>query len=606
MMQFSSVSTFSPVARAVGLVLAVSALVACGQYSDTQAEQSKAPVAPTAEPLILAEDAAIPRQRLEQAAAVQQLTRHAKLSSQADLRYVSQIQSLPKVSNQENYQVLEDSTVHLVSEQPVSTFSADVDTASYANVRRFINQGQMPPKAAVRVEELLNYFSYDYLMPHSLTEAQPIAANTLLTASPWNPNNHLLRIGINSYQPDIQQRPAANLVFLVDVSGSMQSSDKLTLAKQSMSLMLSQLKADDSVAIVTYASGTSVALPATKASSRLTIERAIDSLRAGGATNGEAGIALAYQQAQQGFISGGINQVYLISDGDLNVGVSDVDALKHLIGERRKAGVQFSTLGFGQGNYNDYLMEQLADTGNGVSAYIDTLHEAQKVLVDQLGSSLYTVAHDVKFQVEFNPAQVLEYRLLGYQNRQLERADFNNDQKDAGDIGAGHSVTAIYELTLVGDQGLIDPLVFQSASQAKQASAETSPAIAELRLRYKTAHSKVSAKRLQRVHKADFIALSKISDDDRFALAVAAFGQKLTAAPYLGDVSYQQIIDWANQAKGKDNFGYRAEFVKLVRLTFSLAQQNAALLDSHSSLISQPPGRILPARNQAQTYELSQ
>ncbi|MBW8190478.1 VWA domain-containing protein [Neiella marina] len=478
--------------------------------------------------------------------------------------------------NNEIYQHLVDNGVLRVSEQPVSTFSADVDTASYANVRRWLEQGQLPPKDAVRTEELINYFHYQYGPASSLDK--PIAVDTLLTPSPWNDHRHLLRIGVNSYQPDPSQRPAANIVVLVDVSGSMRANNKLPMVKQSLRLMLSRLQADDRMAIVTYANGAKVALPSTSADDQLTIGQAINGLAAGGSTNGGAGIELAYQQAQQGFIDDGINHILLMSDGDLNVGVTNLDDLKQHIEIKRQQGVHFSTIGFGQGNYNDELMEQLADIGNGMAGYIDSLHEAQKLLVDQLGSSLQVVAHDVKLQVEFNPEVVAEYRLVGYENRQLARADFNQDGKDAGDMGAGHSVTAIYELTLVGEPTTIEPLVFQRLQENTGVDQQTA---AEIRVRYKLHQGQASQLLKQRINLTEMTPTAKLKQDDQFAFAVAAFAQKLRHSDYLANIDYAELTDWANQNKGLDPFGYRAEFVGLVRLAASLDARLTAVDQQH-------------------------
>ncbi|GAD03147.1 vWA domain-containing protein [Agarivorans albus] len=616
--------SYSPIARAVLVGLTLSSLVACGQYSaDEQANVDRVESQQQNESVKQTKPAQRPQQD-QSIKAVHPIAKH-----QREKRAVSQMQTARtsnfaaaqgladssyyyEQGNNENYQKFSDLSVVAVAEQPVSTFSADVDSASYANMRRFINNGQLPPKDAVRVEELINYFSYDYATGNdaALSIEQPIAIDTLLTASPWNSNNQLIRIGVSAYKADTSIRPAANVVFLVDVSGSMQSQEKLPLLKQSMLLMLNNLKASDNVAIVTYASGTGVALRATSVKDKHKIVAAINGLQAGGSTNGSAGIELAYNQAQQGFIEGGINHVYLMSDGDLNVGITDIDELKHRITQKRKAGVQFSTIGFGTGNYNDHLMEQLADNGNGVAGYIDTLHEAQKLLVDQLGSSLHTVAHDVKFQVEFNPRMVSEYRLLGYENRQLERADFNNDKKDAGDMGAGHSVTAIYEITPVGKPGLIDPLVFQQQKQNKMAKPQVNEALAEVRVRYKKAQSQASEKYAQRVFSQDLVDFEQANNDDRFAIAVAAFGQKLRANEQLDELAYQQIIDWANAAKGQDKFGYRAEFVKLARLTNTLALQSPITPQPQQlpelEYAVQPLPVTLPARIDANNEELSQ
>lgn len=470
-------------------------------------------------------------------------------------------------SNTENYQHLESHDVVRVDENPVSTFGADVDTASYANVRRFINNGRLPRQDAVRVEELVNYFGYNY--PKASSLQQPIRVDTLFTESPWNSNNQLIRIGVNTYSPEPALRPAANLVFLVDVSGSMQAPDKLPLIQKSLNLLLSQLRPEDKVSLVTYAGATQIVLPATSANERVKIQQAIAHLSASGSTYGEAGIDLAYQQAEVGFIESGINQIFLMSDGDLNVGITDIEQLKQKIAQKRKGGVQFSTFGFGQGNYNDHLMEQLADEGNGVASYIDTLHEAQKLLVDQLGSSLQTVAHDVKFQIEFNPAKVSEYRLIGYENRQLARADFNNDQKDAGDLGAGHQVTVLYEITPVGSKGLTEPLVFQSSEIA----ANEHSSLAEVRVRYKPKQGEASQKLTFRIEPEQHVPFDELHSDDSFAISVAAWGQKLKGSSYLNELSYAKIIGWANLNKGDDPYGYRAEFVRLARLSESLSQQ---------------------------------
>ncbi|MCM2680050.1 vWA domain-containing protein [Echinimonas agarilytica] len=541
---------------------------------------------------------------MTRAAEQQTLVMSAQASQKlAAISYMAPPPSPQQAVSTENYQDLESHDVILVSEQPVSTFSSDVDTASYANIRRFINNGAVPPKDAVRIEEMVNYFHYDYANPSS--EQHPIAVDTLLTTSPWNQQNQIIRIGVSTYQQDTAQRPDANLVFLIDVSGSMQSKDKLPLLQQSLMLMLDQLRGTDRVSIVTYASGTQIALKSTPVSQKADIQRAISNLRAGGSTHGEAGIELAYQQAAHGFIDDGINHVLLMSDGDLNVGIRDVEQLKDRIKLKRQSGVQFSTYGFGRGNYNDHLMEQLADHGNGLAGYIDTLHEAQKLLVDQIGSSLHTVAHDVKFQVEFNPALVSEYRLIGYENRQLNREDFNNDQKDAGDIGAGHTVTALYEITPVGSQGLVDPLVFQAHDATQYNNHQT---LAEVRVRYKSSQGQASNKIIAPIDKDQFVEFDAVSQDDRFALSVAAFGQKLRGSDYLAQLGYAEIIDWANQSRGQDPFGYRAEFVKLARLGQVLAEQKSAVARQPHS---EPPiaKQVRPARMKSKaksTYELSQ
>ncbi|MBT8443868.1 MAG: VWA domain-containing protein, partial [Gammaproteobacteria bacterium] len=349
--------------------------------------------------------------------------------------------------DRENYDHFDENPVKLVSDHPVSTFSIDVDTGSYSNVRRFLNGGTLPPEDAVRVEELINYFSYDYPVPDSLD--QPFSVSTDVAAAPWNADKLLLQIGIKGYELSTAERKSANLVFLVDVSGSMNSQDKLPLLKNALKMLTRQLSAEDRVSMVVYAGASGIVLEPTAGDEHARISRALDQLTAGGRTNGASGIRMAYDMAEEGFIEGGINRVVLATDGDFNVGTVDFDALIDIVERERKVGTSLTTLGFGSGNYNDHLMEQLADAGNGNHAYIDTLNEARKVLVDQLGSTLQTIAKDVKIQVEFNPAVVAEYRLIGYENRVLRREDFNNDKIDAGEIGAGHTVTAIYELALV-------------------------------------------------------------------------------------------------------------------------------------------------------------
>ena len=350
----------------------------------------------------------------------------------------------PRVlANTENYTRIDENEIKRVSESPVSTFSIDVDTAAYSNLRRMLTrEGRLPPFDAVRLEEIINYFDYDYPSPDGLN--QPLAITTEMMVSPWNPDNHLLMVGIQGFEPALDQRPNANLVFLVDVSGSMQSADKLGLVKQSLHLLVSQMSADDRIALVVYAGAAGVVLESTSADKKSKIRQAIDSLSAGGSTNGGAGIELAYRIAEENKIEDGINRVIIASDGDLNVGITSIEDLKELITRKRENDIALTSLGFGTGNYNYSLMEQLADVGNGNAAYIDSLSEARKVLVEEMQSTLLTIAKDVKIQVEFNPAVVSEYRLIGYENRVLNREDFRNDKIDAGEIGAGHTVTALY------------------------------------------------------------------------------------------------------------------------------------------------------------------
>lgn len=468
----------------------------------------------------------------------------------------------PHTVNRENYEHLEINPIKLTREEPVSTFSIDVDTGSYSNVRRVLNAGSLPVRDAVRVEEMINYFSYQYPLPES--KDQPFSVTTEISRSPWNKDRHLLHVGLQGYDLSQEQMPPSNLVFLVDVSGSMSSPNKLGLLKQSMKLLSKNLSAKDRVAIAVYAGASGMALESVPGNEYQKIAGALDRLQAGGSTNGAAGIHLAYQVAQQNFIEGGNNRVIIATDGDFNVGTVNFEALKNLVEEKRKSGVNLTTLGFGTGNYNDHLMEQLADVGNGNYAYIDTINEARKVLVDQLTGTLNTIAKDVKIQIEFNPEAVSEYRLIGYENRMLKREDFNNDKVDAGDIGAGHTVTAIYELTLADSKNKsIDPLRYGKQKQDKKVETEE---LAFIKLRYKQPQGKVSKLISQPLMKSQIVSdISNTSDNFRFSAAVAGYGQLLKGGEFLGEWTYEDLLKMANSAKGKDSFGYRGEFISLVR-----------------------------------------
>lgn len=524
-----------------------------------------------------------PERLLERVAADQAIAqprgKHAELSGYAApalqpaaLPMVPPADRLPpayREASREQYQKLAPNPVQAVAEAPVSTFSIDVDTGSYANVRRFLNQGQLPPAEAVRLEELVNYFPYAYPQPQGDT---PFGVDSELAVTPWNPESRLLRIAIKAADQSVAALPPANLVFLVDVSGSMDRREGLPLVQSTLKLLVEQLRAQDRVALVVYAGESRVVLESTAGSEKAKIRAAIEQLRAGGSTAGESGIQLAYQQAQQGFIEGGINRILLATDGDFNVGISDFDTLKALAAAKRKSGISLTTLGFGTDNYNEQLMEQLADAGDGNYAYIDNLREARKVLVDQLGSTLATVARDVKLQVEFNPAQVSEYRLLGYENRALRREDFANDKVDAGEIGAGHSVTALYEIVPVGHKGWLEPLRYQSVdSSAVAKPADKQGELALLRIRYKApqqARSKLLEVPLQAPQRVPAIAAA--SADLRFAAAVAAFAQQLKGGQYTGAFDLAASAELARSGKGEDRFGLRGEFVQLVELAQSL------------------------------------
>ena len=479
--------------------------------------------------------------------------------------------------NRENYAHFDDNGIRLTAESPVSTFSIDVDTGSYSNVRRLLNNGQLPQQDAVRVEELVNYFTYDYPVPAS--RETPFALTTEIAPTPWNADTHLLHIGIKGYDSPRQSLPASNLVFLVDVSGSMKSADKLGLLKTALKLLSKQMRTEDRVAIVVYAGASGVALEPVAGNETAKINQALDNLSAGGSTNGAAGIRTAYQLAEQSFIKDGINRVILATDGDFNVGTVDFEALQDLVEQKRRSGISLTTLGFGTGNYNDHLMEQLADAGNGNYAYIDTLNEAQKVLVDEMSSTLHTIAGDVKIQVEFNPAVVAEYRLIGYENRALNREDFNNDKVDAGEIGAGHTVTALYEISLVNGGGrYLDPLRYVPAPNVDTRHQDE---VALLRLRYKQPSSSTS-KLIEHPLLVSNInsTLQQTSDRFRFAASVAGFGQLLRGGRYTADYDYDDVLELARNARGKDAFGYRGEFLSLVNLAKSL-QTNRAEEQAH-------------------------
>ncbi|NOR72464.1 MAG: DUF3520 domain-containing protein [Mariprofundaceae bacterium] len=473
-------------------------------------------------------------------------------------------------TDRENYAHFTNNPVKLASEHPVSTFSIDVDSGAYANVRRILNEGRLPPQDAVRVEEMINYFSYDYKTPKG--RKQPFRVTAEMAPSPWNNQNHLLHIGIKGYEMDKKALPASNLVFLIDVSGSMRSANKIGLLKSSLKMLSRQLSARDRISIVVYAGASGVVLEPTAGNQHGKISAALNQLQAGGSTNGGAGIRLAYAMAEQAFIKGGINRVILATDGDFNVGTVNFEALTDLVAAKRKSGIALTTLGFGRGNYNDHLMEQLADKGNGNYAYIDTINEARKVLVDEIGSTLMTIAKDVKIQIEFNPSVVKEYRLIGYENRILKREDFNNDKIDAGEIGAGHTVTALYEVTLHGKHGLIDPLRYSSekVSSKKRGGRE----IAFLRLRYKQPDADRSKLIEYPLHKRMIkSSLAKTTDRFRFSASVAAFGDLLRGGEYSGEFTYNDLLNLAGKARGSDRSGYKGEFINLVR--------SAQALDTH-------------------------
>lgn len=514
-------------------------------------------------------------------------------AAQADAAYAHRSLILPQshwqAPDRERYPGYDDNPVHLAATDPVSTFSIDVDTASYSRVRRFLGLGQMPHPDAVRTEELINYFDYGYAAPDD--PAQPFAVHTELGPSPWHAERRLLKIGLKGFERDRTDLPPANLVFLVDVSGSMQGPDRLPLLKTALGLLVRQLRAEDRISIAVYAGAAGVVLEPTPGSEQAKVLAALDALEAGGSTNGDAGIALAYRLARQAYRDGGINRVILATDGDFNVGTTDLAELERRIERERAGGIGLTVLGFGAGNYHDALMQTLAQKGDGQAAYIDSLSEARKVLVDQVSGTLETIARDVKIQVEFNPARVAEYRLIGYETRHLEREDFNNDAVDAGDIGAGHTVTALYEIVPAGSKArLVEPLRYQPNGQGEApaaAAAAASDEIAFVRLRYKRPGEAASRLIERPVRARDGVeALAATSADFRFAAAVAGFGQLLRGGRYTGDLDFDAVARLAREARGDDPQGYRSEFVTLA--------DTAAVLGGGAA-----PGRDAPKAGQA-------
>jgi Ca-activated chloride channel homolog len=459
--------------------------------------------------------------------------------------------------DRERYTGKDVASIKAVTQEPVSTFSIDVDTGSYANVRRFLTQGQQPPEAAVRTEEMLNYFRYDY--PTPADRSRPFSVTTDMAATPWNGDSRLLRIGIKGYDLPRSERPATNLVFLIDVSGSMMDQDKLPLVKTALSMLADRLTARDKVSIVVYAGAAGIVLdPTNNANS---VKAALDCLQAGGSTAGGQGMELAYATARANYIKGGVNRVIMATDGDFNVGISSNEGIEGIVKKNRESGITLTTLGFGQGNYNEAMMEKVADIGNGNYAYIDTALEAQKVLDEEMAATLFTIAKDVKIQIEFNPALVREYRLIGYENRALNEEDFNNDKVDAGDIGAGHQVTALYEIVPAGGKGWLPDRRYEANRSVARPSGPTGE-LAWLKLRYKLPDGDTSRLIEQPVAAGLMQTARAPSGDMAFACAVAAFGQKLRGDKYLGGFSYADIRRLAGDQRGY----LREEFMKLTTL----------------------------------------
>jgi Ca-activated chloride channel family protein len=468
---------------------------------------------------------------------------------------------LDQLRDTERYPNATPNPVKRVGEAPVSTFSTDVDTASYANVRRFLNEGYLPPRDAVRVEELLNYFDYGYATPAARNE--PFRATIALTPSPWAPGREIIHIGLKGYEVATPDLPPLNLVFLVDTSGSMMGADRLPLAQKSLNVLIDQLRPQDRVSLVAYAGAAGAVLSPTAGTDKLKIRCAVDALVSGGSTAGGQGLALAYALAERDFDKNAVNRVILLTDGDFNVGIADPAKLKDFVALKRKTGIYLSVYGFGRGNYNDVMMQTLAQNGNGTAAYVDTLQEARKLFRDDFGGSLFPIADDVKIQVEFNPARVAEYRLIGYETRLLSREDFYNDQVDAGEVGAGLAVTALYEITPVGGPLSSDPLRYQR----EPAPTATGTELAYFKVRYKLPGETTSHLLERAVTDADRTPTDAAPEATRWALAVAGYGQKLRGDAYLApEFGWERILALAQGARGQDPFGIRAEFVQLLRI----------------------------------------
>jgi len=471
----------------------------------------------------------------------------------------SELAAEPRRYRNESYQSLADNVFQTPRREPLSTFSIDVDKAAYANTRRFLNEGMLPPPDAVRIEELINYFDYDYPQPEG---EHPFSITTELTTCPWNENRQLALIGIQGEIIEMGKAPRSNLVFLLDVSGSMGSPDKLGLLKKGLALLIDQLREEDRIAIVVYAGAARVVLKSTSGDQKDEIKRVLNRLSAGGSTAGGAGIQLAYKIAEKNFIKGGNNRILLATDGDFNLGTSSQEALVKLIEEKREGGVFLSVLGFGNGNLQDYKMEQIADKGNGNYSYIDNILEAKKVLISEMGGTLFTIAKDVKVQAEFNPAKVKAYRLIGYVNRALAAEDFNDDKKDAGELGAGHAVTVLYEIVPMGSEEKIkdiDKLKYQKEKAIDSLSDE----LLTVKFRYKKPDGNKSIL-LTKIMKDEEVELEQASHNLQFSAAVASFGMKLRGSESTKDMSFSDILGIAKMSKGLDENGYRAEFLKLV------------------------------------------
>jgi Ca-activated chloride channel family protein len=475
--------------------------------------------------------------------------------------------------NTEEYSNIVENGFHKVTDDPLSTFSIDVDAASYSNVRRYLNNNQLPPAGAVRTEEMINYFRYQYPQP---TGKDPFSINTEISDCPWNPENRLVLIGLQGKNIPVENLPASNLVFLIDVSGSMFSENKLPLVKASLKMLTDQLREEDKISIVVYAGNAGLVLPTTSGSNKTKIKNAVEALEAGGSTAGGAGIELAYKIAQENFMPEGNNRIILCTDGDFNIGASSDDDMVRLIEKERTKGIYLSVLGFGMGNYKDNKMEQLADKGNGNYAYIDGINEAKKVLVNEFGGTLFTIAKDVKLQIEFNPNKVAGYRLIGYEDRLLNKEDFNDDRKDAGELGSGHTVTALYEIIPAGVKSAflknVDPLKYQKNNP--KITTSFNDEMLTVKFRYKSP-DKDNSELIVHTVADKIVNINNTSNNFRFATSVAGFAMLLRNSQYKGNSSYDKVISLANTSLGKDTEGYRKEFVSLVKKADKLTDNTA-------------------------------
>jgi Ca-activated chloride channel homolog len=545
------------------LVILLGSLAACNSGTNKSSAPTSAPNQIASKPASSAANS--------QAGKLEGLTGSA-MDSSTPLEPEAKRASQPEESaTNESYQSIADNQFYTADRQPLSTFSIDVDAASYSNVRRFINDGQLPPKDAVRIEEMVNYFPYDYPQP---TGDKPFSINTEIATAPWNPQHKLVQIGLQGKKISMEKSPPNNLVFLLDVSGSMNEPNKLPLLKASLKLLVNELRPIDRVAIVVYAGNAGLVLPSTPGNQKSKIIAALDKLEAGGSTAGGEGIIQAYKVVRENLLKDGNNRVILATDGDFNVGVSSDDGLVKLIEKERKGNIFLTVLGLGMGNLKDAKMEQLADKGNGNYAYIDNLMEAKKVLVKEFGSTLLTIAKDVKIQVEFNPKQVQAYRLIGYENRVLANKDFKDDKKDAGELGAGHAVTALYEVIPVGvktDLKFATPTAQTAADKETQIAANSNE-LMQVRLRYKAPKSDTSQLLTGKVDNSIAKPINTASNNLKFAAAVAEYGMNLRNSPYKGSSDFGSVLELASQAKGADLDGYRAEFIRLVEKSKKLTR----------------------------------